>query len=122
MDALLISVISACTELVASIAGPLVTLTVSLRQFNASVLSANRQKWIETLRDLLAEVIPLIVAALVSKSRYKDQWNEGRTAFEGNPALLENSSGWCRGRHRNDHCAGASDPETRVAAREKGGT
>ena len=89
MDALLISVISACTALVASIAGPLVTLTVSRRQFNASVLSANRQKWIETLRDLLAEAISLIVAALVIKSRYKDQWNEGRTAFEGNPALLE---------------------------------
>ena len=55
MDALLISVISACTALVASIAGPLVTLTVSRRQFNASVLSANRQKWIDSLRDMLAE-------------------------------------------------------------------
>jgi len=89
MDPLTISLVSACTALVASIVGPLVTLAVARRQFNATVLSANRQKWIETLRDLLAEAISLIVAALVIKSRYKDQWNEGRTAFEGNPALLE---------------------------------
>ena len=67
MDPLLISVISACTALVASILGPLVTLSVAKRQFNASVLSANRQKWIETLRDMLAELISLLVSALVVK-------------------------------------------------------
>jgi len=53
MDAWLISVISACTALVASIVGPFVTLAVARRQFNATVLSANRQKWIEASRDLL---------------------------------------------------------------------
>jgi hypothetical protein len=50
MDPLLISLVSACTALVASVAGPLVTLAVARRQFNANVLSANRQKWIEALR------------------------------------------------------------------------
>jgi len=43
MDPVLIGVISACTALVASIIGPIVTLTVAKRQFNATVLSANRQ-------------------------------------------------------------------------------
>ena len=89
MDPLLLSLISACTALVASIAGPFVTLTVSRRQFSASVLSANRQKWIETLRDQLAEVISLIVAALIIKNRFKNHWDEGRGAFESDPALVE---------------------------------
>ena len=89
MDPLLISVISACTALVASIAGPIVTLNVARRQFNATVLSANRQKWIETLRDMLAELISLLVAALVIKSNWKDKWDKGRGPLIGEPALLD---------------------------------
>ena len=57
MDPILISLVSACTALVASIVGPLVTLSVARRQFKANVLSNNRQKWIETLRASIAELI-----------------------------------------------------------------
>ena len=89
LDALLISLISACTALVASIVGPVVTLAVSKRQFSATVLSANRQKWIESLRDLLAEVISLLIAALLVRERWKDKWNKGRGAVAADPALLE---------------------------------
>ncbi len=89
MDPLLISMISACTALVASVVGPLVTLIVAKRQFNATVLSANRQKWIETLRDMLAELISLLVAALIVKSRWKERWDKGRGPLNGEPALLE---------------------------------
>ena len=60
-----VSLVSACTALVASIIGPVITLTVARRQFNATVISTNREKWIETLRDSLAELIALIRAALV---------------------------------------------------------
>ena len=81
MDPLLIGVISACTALVASIVGPIVTLSVARRQFNATVLSANRQRWIETLRDMLAELISLLVAALVVKARWQSRWNKGRDAL-----------------------------------------
>lgn len=56
MDPLLISLVSACTALVASVVGPFVTLAVAKRQFNATVLSANRQKWIETLRGFAGRV------------------------------------------------------------------
>jgi hypothetical protein len=80
--------ISAGTALVASIAGPWVTLTVARRQFSANVLSANRQKWIETLRDLLAELISLIVGALVIKAKWKDKWDRGRGALAADPELL----------------------------------
>ena len=103
MDPLLLSLVSACTALVASIAGPLVTLSVSRRQFSASVLSANRQKWIETLRDQLAEVISLIVAALIVKNRFKDRWDEGRAAFQGNRHCSRSCSDWCS-RNRRSAC------------------
>lgn len=89
LDPYLVSVISACTALVASIAGPLVTLRVSRRQFDANVLSANRQKWIEALRDTLSEFIALLVSALVLKKQWKEQWNQGMGALEKDPALIE---------------------------------
>ena len=68
MDTGLITLVSATTALVASLVGPLVTLTVARRQISASVLSANRQKWIETLREMLAELISLLVAVVVVKA------------------------------------------------------
>ena len=51
--------------------------------------SANRQKWIETLRDTLAELIALIRAALVVKSKFKDKWDHGRGPLNADPAMLE---------------------------------
>ncbi len=89
MDSALLSLISACTALVASIAGPFVTLIVAKRNFNATVLSANRQKWIESLRDMLAELISLLIAALVVKAKWKDKWDRGRGAVTADPLLLE---------------------------------
>lgn len=88
MDALLISLVSACTALVASVVGPLVALVVAKRQFNATVLSANRQKWIEMLRDLLAELISALVAVFVVKSTWKGKWDKGLGAIARDPALL----------------------------------
>ena len=84
-----IGLVSALTALVASIVGPPVTLTVSKRQFAATVLSANRQKWIETLRDTLAELISLLVAALVVKSHWHDKWDKGRAPLLADKALLD---------------------------------
>ncbi len=89
MDPVLISLVSACTALVASIAGPIITLVVAKRQFNANVLSANRQRWIETLRDMLAELISLLVAVAVFKSKWKDKWDRGRAPIAADPALLQ---------------------------------
>jgi len=89
LDPYLVSVISACTALVASVAGPLVTLRVARRQFDANVLSTNRQKWIETLRDTLSEFIALLVSAMVLKKQWKENWNQGMGALEKDPALIE---------------------------------
>jgi hypothetical protein len=89
MDSAVVGFVSACTALVASIVGPWITLTVAKRQFNATVLSTNRYKWIETLRDMLAEYTSLIVAALAVKARWKNNWDEGRGPLNANSALLE---------------------------------
>ena len=89
MDSALLSLISACTALVASIAGPFVTLIVAKRNFSATVLSANRQKWIESVRDMLAELISLLIAALVLKAKWKGKWDRGRGALVAEPVLLD---------------------------------
>jgi hypothetical protein len=69
--------ISALTALVASILGPFVTLSVSRRQFRANVLSTNRQKWIDTFRDRLSELLAHINAAQATKRAATDQWRGG---------------------------------------------
>jgi hypothetical protein len=84
-----VGLVSASTALVASIVGPVITLTVSRRQFNATVISASRQKWIETLRNTLAELIALIRAALVVKSKWKDKWDRGLGPLNADPAMLD---------------------------------
>ena len=84
-----VSLVSASTALVASIIGPIVTLTIARRQYNATVISASRQKWIETLRDTLAELIALLRGALVVKSKWKDKWDRGRGPLDADPAMLE---------------------------------
>jgi hypothetical protein len=89
MDPFVISLVSACTALVASIAGPMVTLTVAKRQINANLVSSNRQKWIESLRDLLAELVSLLVAVVVVKSGWKGDWNDGLPAIQADRSLLD---------------------------------
>lgn len=50
-----LAILSAATALFAVVLGPLVSLWAAQRQSRVTVLSANRQAWINTLRDLLAE-------------------------------------------------------------------
>ena len=56
-----VALISACTALVASIAGPTVQLVIARRQIGANLISANRQRWIDALRDLISELISLLM-------------------------------------------------------------
>ena len=88
MDPLALSFISACTALAASIIGPIVTLRVARRQFNATVLSTNRQKWIETLRDMVAELMSLLVSSLIVRSAWKSKWDKGHGPLREDTALL----------------------------------
>lgn len=89
MDPVLISLVSALTALVASVVGPIVTVGVSRRQIRASVVSANRHKWIAELRDMVAELISLMTAVVVVRSRYKGPWNRGLGLLEEHPGLID---------------------------------
>ena len=61
-----ITLISASTAMIASIAGPFVNTRIANFEFRTNVLSVNRQKWIDTMRDLVASLNSqlLIAAAL----------------------------------------------------------
>ena len=61
-----ITLVFACNAMIASIAGPLVSTRIARIEFKANVLSVNRHKWIETMRDLVASLNSqlLIAAAL----------------------------------------------------------
>lgn len=54
-----LAILSAATALLAVVLGPLVSLWAAQRQSRVTVLSANRQAWINTLRDLLAECMAI---------------------------------------------------------------
>ena len=61
-----ITLISASTAMIASVAGPFVNTRIARFEFRTNVLSVNRQKWIDTMRDLVASLNSqlLIAAAL----------------------------------------------------------
>jgi DNA-binding transcriptional LysR family regulator len=54
-----------------------VTLSVARRQFRANVISTNRQKWIETFRDRVSELLSLMNAAHIIKCHSLDSWCGG---------------------------------------------
>ncbi|HEY2598226.1 MAG TPA: hypothetical protein VGJ79_07075 [Candidatus Dormibacteraeota bacterium] len=77
-----ISLVTAATALVASVMGPLVTLTVARRQFQANVIATNRQKWIDEFRDRVSELLSLINAAQLIKRHSAQSWRGGVGAAE----------------------------------------
>ena len=84
-----LSLITALTALAASMLGPFVTLSAARRQFRANVLSANRQKWIDTFRDRVAELLSVMNAAQVIKRASAENWRGGAGPVSDNPALAE---------------------------------
>jgi len=84
-----LSLITALTALVASILGPFVTLSVARRQFKANVLSTNRQKWIDTFRDRVAELLSVMNAAQVVKRASTGEWRGGAGPVNDDPALAD---------------------------------
>jgi (p)ppGpp synthase/HD superfamily hydrolase len=57
MSSNLFTFISACTALIATIIGPYVAVKTARSQIKANVISSNRAKWIESMRDLVADAI-----------------------------------------------------------------
>jgi hypothetical protein len=53
-------IVSAITALVVVIVSPLISIYVAKKQINSTVLSANRQAWINCLRNELAELVTIV--------------------------------------------------------------
>lgn len=75
-----VPLVSALTTLTAVIVSPFVSLYIAKHQIQASILSPNRQKWIDSLRDQLAILIADIRAIglhrkieLLSNEEYDDR-------------------------------------------------
>ncbi len=85
MSPVWVAFVAACSALMASIVGPFVTLAISRRQFRANVVSANREKWIGTLRETVAEFISLGAAASI---RAASEAAPGHARVQADPALL----------------------------------
>jgi hypothetical protein len=67
MDALTIAFVTACTALISAVIGPAVSYVVAKRQIRASVISTNRERWSEGLRDSVAEYVALLASASTVK-------------------------------------------------------
>jgi hypothetical protein len=67
MDALTIAFVTACTALISAVVGPAVSYVVARRQIRASVISSNRERWSEGLRDSVAEYVALLASASTVK-------------------------------------------------------
>lgn len=61
-----LAIISALTALAAVLLGPLVSIWVAQKQVRVSVLSNNRQQWINTLRDIISEYFSIVAIVLVT--------------------------------------------------------
>jgi len=85
VNALTIAYVTACTAVIAAIAGPTVSLLVARQQMRASLISTNREKWAEALRDLLAEYVSLVLSASIRRQAL-DQ--DLPLALKENSALL----------------------------------
>src|ERR1700687_1010496 len=68
MDQLAITFITATTALIAGIGSPIVSISIARRQLKVSLISANRERWSEALRESIAEFIALAThAALIRR-------------------------------------------------------
>ncbi len=54
-------------SLFTALVAPFIAVYVARRQIQASVVSANRQKWIDTLRDALAELVSIHLVAFSTR-------------------------------------------------------
>jgi hypothetical protein len=82
----LVGIISACTALIATIIGPYIAVKTARSQINATVISSNRAKWIESMRDLVAAAISHWTGVMYLRASVHDQ---NAATIATNEALLE---------------------------------
>ena len=86
MDVLTITFVTASTALIAAVAGPIVSVVVARQQIRASVISNNRERWVETLRDSVAEYVALVLSASIARQTMGQEYSK---VLSADRALLE---------------------------------
>lgn len=68
-----VAFVTSCAALVSAAGGPIVSIMVSSRQIHASLVSGNRERWLEALRDAIAEYCGLVLGvAAIREARAQD--------------------------------------------------
>jgi hypothetical protein len=68
-----VAVISAATALISVFLGPLVTLHVARKQLRATIVSQNRIRWVEELRNDVADFMAVLNEAYVTHNRSREK-------------------------------------------------
>jgi hypothetical protein len=80
-----VGILSAATALVASVTGPVVSLHVARTQIRATVLSANRQRWIDAFRETVAEFCSEVAVAVQMREKLVQ---DGRFRLATEPEVM----------------------------------
>jgi hypothetical protein len=72
MDIVTVSFVAACSALVSAAAGPLASVAVASRQARVTLISGNRERWVEALRDSIADYVAIALsAAALQEARHE---------------------------------------------------
>ena len=67
MDVITVTFVTASTALISAVTGPFVSYAIAHRKIRADLISTNRERWAEAMRDSLAEYVALLVSASIAK-------------------------------------------------------
>jgi hypothetical protein len=87
MNALTIALVSACAAFLSACIGAVVSYKVNEREIKAKIISASRQKWIDNIQELVAELMSYSLSVAILKQQIKR--TDPVAAVATNPLLLD---------------------------------
>ena len=67
IDTVTITLVTAVSALVAGVVGPLVSVSIAREQIRATVVSNSRERWLEALRDSIADYLSLATSMYLAE-------------------------------------------------------
>lgn len=107
MDAITVAFVTSCSALMSAVGGPLVSVFVATRQIRSSLISGNRERWAEALRDAIAEYVALVEsAAMLHDAAQADPFSQMRD----HPQVLELVERLAQARNRIELMVNPTEP------------
>ena len=110
MEVTTVAFVTACAALVSAAGGPFVSIVVSSRQIRASLVSGNRERWIEALRDTIAEYVGL---ALSVRAICEVRQEDALSALRESPELIQLGERLAQAKNRIELMINPGEPEQR---------